>query len=145
MKSFLILATGLLFAAPGVAQELEPQTVPLRIDNTGHSNVLQLMIRCGPIMRPVGMAEAGVVTDLRLRVTQLCREGDLVAEAKWVGWVTPLEQVVAHDREGLLGGLLLCIADRDTRLKVYTSDAIPSVCRDPLEQESAVREPTDGD
>jgi len=125
-----VIATAALFS-PAAAQEIEPQTVLLRVDAMESREDITLRAACGGIIRKLGFAEAEVITEVQLRVVDLCPRGFLVVETPTWWGTFPLRKVTQHERAGVLGGLLLCVDSYlNTKLLTFAANvqAMPLSC-----------------
>lgn len=128
----IILGVALFAACPASAQEVEPETFPLRIDATESSQVLRLYVQCDQLTRPLTMVQPGAVTTRRVRVVDIscgARDGLLILSAETWNGAAPLTRFLEYDRRGTLGGVLMCVSDgQNTRLMFYATETLPISC-----------------
>jgi len=111
------------------AQEVQPQTIVFRLDNVDSQEKIIVLLRCGRIMRPFLLAEPRTIVDENIPVVSLCDGGAfMLAADTWRGSV-PLGEVPRLEREGKVGGLLLCIRGRvKTALLAYGPGVTLPIC-----------------
>lgn len=118
-------------ALPDPTAEIQPQIFLLRVDATDVEGVLRLYLQCGAVSAPVGMAQGGLITTINFPVVSLCGMGHLVIAARDFYVPLPLDSWMRYDREGTLGGVLVCVGRVQTGFAVYTEEAhVPQSCMD---------------
>lgn len=123
---FLVLAALWPWAMTASAQEVKPQTVPLRVDNLESPRPMELYLLCGDTLRPLTTIEPGVVAQYSLQIVKVCPTGHLIVQRGLSQGKFELRKIAQRDREGTLGGLMLCLDDG--KLYMSTSFALPLTC-----------------
>lgn len=112
-----------------LTQEIQPQVLPLRVDNLPNGYDVQIYLSCPPIMKPLAVAEQEAVTDIALRVVDLCPRGELVLDLPINIIRFPLARLVELEREGGCKSLLLCLrGPAKTRLLAFQGPEPPLSC-----------------
>lgn len=118
-------------AVPDPTAEIQPATFPLRVDATAVGDILRLYLQCGAVSAPFAVVQGGFITTTQFPVVSLCERGLIVIAARDFYVPLPLDSWMQYDREGHLGGVLVCVGKQQTGFAVYTEAAhLPQSCAD---------------